>query len=37
MALRGSQEEELVALLSDRERAQLDRLPNKLTLWAEAR
>ena len=36
MALRGSQEEELVAVLSDRERAQLNRLLKKLTLWAEA-
>jgi DNA-binding MarR family transcriptional regulator len=36
MALRGPQEEELVAVLSDRERAQLNRLLKKLTLWAEA-
>ena len=36
MALRGSQEEELVAVLSDRERAQLGKLLKKLTLWAEA-
>jgi DNA-binding MarR family transcriptional regulator len=36
MALRGAQEEELVAVLSDRERAQLSRLLKKLTLWTEA-
>ncbi len=37
MALRGSQEEELVSVLSDRERAQLSRLLKKLTLWTEHR
>ena len=36
MAIRGSQEEEMVGVLSERERAQLDRLLKKLTLWAEA-
>ena len=36
MAMRGSQEEELVAVLSERERAQLNRLLKKLTLWTEA-
>jgi DNA-binding MarR family transcriptional regulator len=35
MALRGAQEEELVAVLTDKERAQLSRLLKKLTLWAE--
>lgn len=37
MALRGKQEEELVGVLSDRERAQLNRLLKKLALFAEAR
>jgi DNA-binding MarR family transcriptional regulator len=36
MAIRGSQEEEMVGVLSGRERAQLDRLLKKLTLWTEA-
>jgi len=36
MATRRSQEEEMVGVLSERERAQLDRLLKKLTLWAEA-
>jgi DNA-binding MarR family transcriptional regulator len=37
MAIRGSQEEEMVGVLSERERAQLDRLLKKLTLWTESR
>ena len=37
MALRGSQEEEMVGVLSDRERAQLNKLLKKLTLWTESR
>ena len=37
MAIRGSQEEEMVGVLSERERAQLDRLLKKLTLWTETR
>jgi DNA-binding MarR family transcriptional regulator len=35
MALRGSQEEELVGVLTDRERAQLNRILKKLALWSE--
>jgi DNA-binding MarR family transcriptional regulator len=35
MALRGAQEEEMVGVLSDRERAQFNRLLKKLTLWTE--
>jgi DNA-binding MarR family transcriptional regulator len=37
MALRGSQEDEMVGVLSDRERAQLNKLLKKLTLWTESR
>jgi len=37
MALRGSQEEEMVGVLSDRERAQLNKLLKKMTLWTESR
>jgi hypothetical protein len=37
MAIRGSQEEEMVGALTERERAQLDKLLKKLTLWTEAR
>ena len=37
MALRGAQEEEMVAVLSAREQAQLNRILKKLTLWTEAR
>ena len=37
MALRGSQEENMVGVLSDREKAQLNRLLKKLTLWTESR
>ena len=37
MALRGSQEEEMVGVLSDRERAQLNKMLKKMTLWTEAR
>ena len=37
MALRGSQEEDMVGVLSDREKAQLNRLLKKLTLWTESR
>jgi hypothetical protein len=37
MALRGAQEEELARALFDRERAQLNRLLEKLTLWTETR
>jgi DNA-binding MarR family transcriptional regulator len=37
MALRGAQEEELVSVLTDKERAQLSRLLKKLTLWTETR
>jgi DNA-binding MarR family transcriptional regulator len=36
MALRGAQEEEMVGVLSDREKAQLNRLLKKLTLWSES-
>jgi DNA-binding MarR family transcriptional regulator len=36
MALRGSQEDEMVGVLSDRERAQLNKLLKKMTLWTEA-
>ena len=36
MALRGSQEDEMVGVLSERERAQLNRLLKKMTLWTEA-
>ena len=36
MALRGAQEEEMVAVLTARERAQLNRLLKKLTLWTES-
>ena len=36
MAIRGSQEEEMVAVLSSRERAQLNKLLKKMTLWTEA-
>ena len=36
MALRGSQEEEMVGVLSSRERAQLNKLLKKMTLWTEA-
>ena len=36
MALRGAQEEEMVAVLTAREQAQLNRLLKKLTLWTEA-
>ena len=35
MALRGAQEEELVSVLTDKERAQLSRLLKKLALWTE--
>ena len=35
MSLRGTQEERMVGVLSDRERAQLNRLLKKLSLWAE--
>lgn len=37
MALRGSQEEEMVGVLSDREKSQLNRLLKKMTLWTESR
>jgi DNA-binding MarR family transcriptional regulator len=37
MALRGSQEEEMVGVLSGRERAQLNKLLKKMTLWTESR
>ena len=37
MALRGSQEEEMVGVLSDREKAQLNKLLKKMTLWTESR
>jgi DNA-binding MarR family transcriptional regulator len=37
MALRGSQEEEMVGVLSDRERAQLNKMLKKMTLWTESR
>jgi len=37
MALRGAQEEEMVAVLSPREQAQLNRLLKKLTLWTESK
>ncbi len=37
MALRGAQEEEMVAVLTAREQAQLNRLLKKLALWTEAR
>jgi DNA-binding MarR family transcriptional regulator len=37
MAIRGSQEEEMVGVLSERERAQLDKLLKKLTLWTESK
>ncbi len=37
MALRGSHEEEMVGVLSSRERAQLNKLLKKLTLWTESR
>ena len=37
MALRGSQEEEMVGVLSSRERAQLNKLLKKMTLWTESR
>ena len=37
MALRGAQEEEMVAVLTAREQAQLNRLLKKLTLWTETR
>ena len=36
MAQRGAQEEEMVAVLTARERAQLNRLLKKLTLWTES-
>ena len=36
MALRGSQEEEMVGVLSGRERAQLNKLLKKMTLWTES-
>jgi hypothetical protein len=34
--LRGAQEEEMVGVLTARERAQLNRLLKKLTLWTES-
>jgi DNA-binding MarR family transcriptional regulator len=37
MALRGALEEEMVAVLTAREQAQLNRLLKKLTLWTESR
>jgi DNA-binding MarR family transcriptional regulator len=36
MALRGAQEEEMVAVLTAREQTQLNRLLKKLTLWTES-
>lgn len=36
MTLRGNQEEEMVGLLSERERAQLNKMLKKMTLWTEA-
>jgi hypothetical protein len=36
MALRGSQEEEMVGVLSSRELPQLNKLLKKMTVWTEA-